>query len=142
MAGRIVVGIDGSEHSRDALAWAAAQAKRTGSSLSVILAWHFPVSTGWNPPYPTDFDPAEDATRLLRDEVDEVLGEHPDVVVNSSVVEGPAAQVLVEEALTADLLVLGSRGHGAFVGMLLGSVSHHLASHSPCPLVIVRGEKS
>jgi nucleotide-binding universal stress UspA family protein len=141
MAGRIVVGIDGSEASKEALTWAAHQAVLSGSNLDVILVWHFPVSTGWNPPYPPDFDPADDAARVLRDEVEEVLSAYPDAVVSSSVVEGAAAQVLTDEAADADLLVVGSRGHGAFAGMLLGSVSHHLASHSPCPLVIVRCNK-
>jgi len=65
-------------------------------------------------------------------------GADPGVPVERSVVEGPAAQVLLRAAAGADLLVLGSRGRGGFAGLLLGSVSQQCAHHAPCPLVIVR----
>ncbi|HTZ07910.1 MAG TPA: universal stress protein, partial [Acidimicrobiales bacterium] len=74
----------------------------------------------------------------LRDTVRQVLGENPEVPVRLVVREGHPAPVLIDEAGGADLLVVGSRGHGAFMGMVLGSVSEHCVSHAPCPVVVVR----
>ena len=62
----------------------------------------------------------------------------PRVDVRTVVEEGNPVQVLIEQSASADLLVVGSRGHGGFAGMLLGSVSHHLVAHSKCPVVVVR----
>jgi nucleotide-binding universal stress UspA family protein len=140
---RIVVGVDGSESSRAALRWALRQAELTGSAVEAVIAWHFPVTaTGyaWVPV------PAMDATdweKLAARQIDEVIAEEVDpaagVTVTTSVIEGNAAQVLLEAARRADLLVVGSRGHGGFAGTVLGSVSQHCAHQSPCPIVIIRG---
>ena len=77
------------------------------------------------------------AERLARRELDEVLGDDPGVVVELLVEEGSAASVLVRESENAELLVVGSRGHGGFVGLLLGSVGQQCAAHARCPVVIV-----
>jgi len=134
----IVVGVDGSEPSKRALRWAADQAKLTGAELKVVTTWEYPPTLGWAPPYPSDFDPNEDARRALQDTVDTVLGTDHGVVLHLVVTEGHPAFVLTEAAKGATLLVVGSRGHGAFAGMLLGSVSEYCASHAPCPVVVVR----
>ena len=134
----IVVGVDGSESSIRALRWAAGQAKFTGASLTVVTTWEFPPTFGWSPPYPSDFDPDKDARAALQKNVDAVLGPDPEVAVQLEVVEGHPAFVLTDKAGDAELLVVGSRGHGAFAGMLLGSVSEYCAAHAPCPVVIVR----
>ena len=134
----IVVGVDGSEASMRALRWAADQAKLTGASLTVVTTWEFPPTFGWAPPYPSDFDPDKDARAALQKHVDAVLGSEPEVAVQLDVVEGHPAFVLTETARDAELLVVGSRGHGAFAGMLLGSVSEYCAAHASCPVVIVR----
>jgi nucleotide-binding universal stress UspA family protein len=134
----IVVGVDGSDSSIRALGWAAGQAKLTGASLTVVTTWEFPPTFGWSPPYPSDFDPNRDARAALQKNVDAVLGPDPDLAVELEVVEGHPAFVLTDKAAGAELLVVGSRGHGAFAGMLLGSVSEYCASHAPCPVVIVR----
>jgi nucleotide-binding universal stress UspA family protein len=134
----IVVGVDGSEPSRQALRWAADQAKLTGAELNVVTTWEYPPTLGWAPPYPSDFDPNQDARKALQDTVKAVLGSDPGVVVHHVVKEGHPAFVLTEAAQGAALLVVGSRGHGAFAGMLLGSVSEYCASHAPCPVVVVR----
>jgi nucleotide-binding universal stress UspA family protein len=134
----IVVGVDGSEPSRRALRWAADQAKLTGAELNVVTTWEYPPTLGWAPPYPSDFDPNQDARKALQDTVEAVLGSDPGVVVHHVVTEGHPAFVLTEAAQGAALLVVGSRGHGAFAGMLLGSVSEYCASHAPCPVVVVR----
>ncbi len=134
----IVVGVDGSESSKRALRWAADQAKLTGAQLKVVTTWEYPPTLGWAPPYPSDFDPEQDARKALQETVDSVLGADPGVAVEISVTEGHPAYVLVQAAGEAALLVVGSRGHGAFAGMLLGSVSEYCAAHSPCPVVVVR----
>jgi nucleotide-binding universal stress UspA family protein len=138
MAGRIVVGIDGSESSAEALRWAATQARLTGDDLEVVMAWEFPTTFGTAPPVPAGYDPAQDTASLLAELVQRELGSDSGLKVTQTVVEGHPAPVLVDAARGADLLVVGSRGHGAFVGMLVGSVSEHCVSHAPCPVVVVR----
>lgn len=144
--GRIVVGVDGSPASRAALAWAVRQAELTGASIEAINAWHFPIMAGgygWAPVSVLDEsdDFAAIATRSLTEAISETVGQDCPVKISTSVQEGTTAQLLLEAADGADLLVVGSRGHGGFAGALLGSVSQHCAHHSPCPLVIVRGPK-
>jgi len=134
----IVVGVDGSEASKRALRWAADQAKLIGAELKVVTTWEYPPTLGWAPPYPSDFDPDADARKALSATVAEVLGADPGLVMHLTVVEGHPAYVLTETAADAQLLVVGSRGHGAFAGMLLGSVSEYCAAHAPCPVVVVR----
>jgi nucleotide-binding universal stress UspA family protein len=89
------------------------------------------------------FDPkviSDGASEQLDKAITEVVGDATDVRVERKTVEGMAAQVLVEEADGADLLVVGSRGHGGFAGLLLGSVSQQCAQHAACPVVIIRGQ--
>jgi len=134
---RIVVGVDGSPSSIRALRWAADQARLTGARLQVLTAWEFPTSYGWVPPYPPDFDPSGDARRSLEEAVAEALGDHLGLEVELVVGEGHPAPLLLEAARGASLLVVGSRGHGGFAGMLLGSVSEHCVRHAPCPVMVV-----
>jgi nucleotide-binding universal stress UspA family protein len=137
--GLIVAGVDGSEASLEALRWAARQAELTGASLEVVMSWEVPTMAYGGPvviPYDTDL--AAEARRALDNAVAEALGDKPAVKVSPIVVEGRPAQELVRAAKGAQLLVVGSRGHGAFAGMVLGSVSEYCAAHAPCPVVIVR----
>ena len=136
----IVVGVDGSDSSVDALRWAAGQAKLIGASLRVVAVWHYPVSLGWAPAWPEDWDPGAEAKKALAGVVEKELGADPGIPIEQEVVEGHAAEVLVAftEKSLSDLLVVGSRGHGAFAGMLIGSTSEFCASHAKCPVVIVR----
>jgi len=137
--GRIVVGVDGSESSKDALLWAGHQAQLTGASLEAVITWEItPNSYGVALPLPSDYDPAAIAKETLDETVRKVLGESGEPDVANRVVEGSPARSLLEIAKGADLLVLGSRGHGPFVGMLLGSVSEYCAAHATCPVVVVR----
>jgi len=135
---RIVVGVDGSESSRHALRWAARQAQFTGASLEVVITWELPTTFGWVPPYPSDFNPAGDAQQAADEEVSSALRDYPDVVAQTTVVEGHPAPTLVQASRGAELLVLGSRGHGEFAGMLLGSVTQHLVTNSHCPVLVWR----
>lgn len=138
--GRIVVGVDGSESANVALAWAARQAKLTGSPLQVVTTWEVPATYGWAVPLPEDLDFEADSRTVLTEAVNKVLGAEAstELDLSLSIVEGHPAAVLLREAEDASLVVVGSRGHGSFSGMLLGSVGLHLATHAKCPVVIVR----
>jgi nucleotide-binding universal stress UspA family protein len=136
---RIVVGVDGSESSKAALAWAARQAKLTGATLTVISGWEetsiWGRSAGWLP----GVDPAAETMAALNETISEVLGSEPGVDLTTAVIKGHAAPKLLEESKTASLIVVGSSGHGEFAGMLLGSVSAFLVTHASCPVAIIRG---
>jgi nucleotide-binding universal stress UspA family protein len=139
---RIVVGVDGSGSSKEALRWAAAEAQRSGAVLDVVMAWDNPYREMWLPSDPPGADRLALVKRTVRGLVDEVLGPQPPVTVEAMAAEGPPAQILVRAAGGADLLVVGSRGHGGFAGVMLGSVSLHCVSHAPCPVVVVRDATS
>ncbi|MFE2109894.1 universal stress protein [Kitasatospora sp. NPDC059463] len=136
---RIVVGIDGSAPSKAALRWAVGQAVLTGATVHAVAAWEYPSLYGWFAPMVDDgFE--QSARRTLTVEVDEVVGPQRPVPVEESLLPGHAAEVLLEVAEGADLLVLGSRGRGTFARTLLGSVSARCAVHGSCPVVIVRAD--
>ena len=142
MIGMIVVGVDGSESARAALGWAFAEARLRNTALQVVSAWSVPTQIYGASLAPIDLTPPEvfesAAQRAIADTVD-ALGTAADgLAVERLVVEGGASQVLVEAAKGAELLVVGSRGHGGFGGLLLGSVSQQCAQHATCPVVIVR----
>jgi nucleotide-binding universal stress UspA family protein len=137
--GTIVVGVDGSSCSREALRFAVAEARLRKAALRVVTAWHVPAiaySGGVAPVVdPKEFEQyaetvAEQALAALREQTE-------GVDVERVTGEGQAAHVLLEEARDADLLVVGSRGRGGFTGLLLGSVSQQVAHHAPCPVVVV-----
>ncbi len=140
-ASRIVVGVDGSQSSKDALAWALAQGARTGASVLVVLAWEMPTSFGWPAPLPESYDPEKDANTALDSILAECIPGDSKVAVERLVAQGHPAPVVLEAARDAEMIVLGSRGHGAFTGMLLGSVTEYVSSHAHCPVVIVRHPK-
>lgn len=136
--GRIVVGIDGSPSSLDALSWAARQAELTGAGLEVVTTWEWPSSYGWAVPVPDDFDPEGDIRGTLETALAPLRAAHSGVGVEGRVVRGHPAPILVEASKGADLLVVGSRGHGEFVGMVIGSVSEYCAEHAHCPVLVHR----
>jgi nucleotide-binding universal stress UspA family protein len=138
---RVVVGIDGSESSKSALRWAADEAVAHDAELTVASVWTpLPIaatpydSGGWG----AGIDPQELAAAILQDTVEEVLSEHSGLALRREVSGGNAARVLIDLSDGADVLVVGSRGRGGFVGMLLGSVSQHVAAHADCTVVVVR----
>lgn len=141
---RIVVGVDGSETSREALRWAADEAVARGAELQVVHAWEVPavaVGVGLSPGRRTSAPPEsqqQEARHLVTDMVTEELTNHALRDIRPSVGRGSPASVLIDAAKGADLLVVGSRGLGGFKGLLLGSVSTKMANHAPCPVVIVR----
>ena len=138
---RIVVGVDGSPSSCEALRWAARQAVLTGSVLEAVIAWRDPASYAGYSWLIADTSYADPAAKTLRVAVANTLKPEGGITVRQLVVEGNPARVLLDAADGADLLVLGHRGHGGFDGMLLGSVTQHCVSHSPCPVVVIRGHR-
>lgn len=143
--GSVVVGVDGSAGASAALRWAAAEARLRKDRLVVVHAWT-PVYmdpllvgplTGFTTTGLTDMRRAAEA--MLEKAIADLNAE--DIEIEYRVDEGGAAEVLVAAAAEADLLVVGSRGHGGFAGLLLGSVSQQCAHHTPCPIVIVHGAK-
>jgi nucleotide-binding universal stress UspA family protein len=136
---RIVVGVDGSVPSKAALGWAIRQAKLTGAVVDAVIAWHYPATYGYSG-YVADYtDYSELAAKVVAATIAEVSGPAGPVEVRPTVVEGNPAAVLLAASEGADLLVVGSRGHGGFVEALLGSVSQHCVHHAACPVVILRG---
>jgi nucleotide-binding universal stress UspA family protein len=136
-ARRIVAGVDGSAASLQAIEWAVQQAELTGATLEVVAAWEWPNSFGWSV-IPSEYNPEQDAQGLLESLVAALRKSHPHVKVTWKVVEGHPAPVLVNESRGADLLVVGSRGHGEFIGMLIGSTSEHCVANAACPVVVFR----
>jgi len=139
---RNVVGVDGSACSVEALRWAVRQAEFTGGSVDAVLAWQYPTSYGgWGwVPYGfaegTDFE--ELAEKTLNDAIGQVCSPGHSVTVHPQISRGHPMQVLLDAAKGADLLVVGSRGHGEFADALLGSVSQQCVHHAPCPVVVIR----
>jgi nucleotide-binding universal stress UspA family protein len=140
--GRIVVGFDGSAFAEAALEWAARQAELTGATVEAVTAWEWPTSYGWPLPVSEDYDPAIDAGKTVGKGISTAQNRHPGVTIESVVVEGYAAGVLVDRSQGADLLVVGTRGHGRFTGMLIGSVSEHCVTHARCPVLVVREDEA
>ena len=137
---QIVVGIDCSEHSAVALRWAAREANlRKASSLVALMAWGYPEQfRGMG-----RFEPhhgAEDAERAMTEFVDHTIAESglQHACVTRRAVDGFATDVLLDAAQSADLLVVGARGHGALLGHRLGSVTGHCLEHAPCGVAVVR----
>ncbi len=134
---RIVVGFDGSDASLSALEWAARQAEFTKCALEIVAAWEWPTGFGWSF-IPNGFDPQGEVQSMLEPILASTKAAHPQIEVTSKIVEGHPAPALIHESMGADLLVVGSRGHGEFVGMLIGSTSEHCVANAACPVVVFR----
>lgn len=142
--GLIVVGMDGSTRSMAALAWAIAEARVRGCGVKIVMAWQQPQAYGAADVWGLGTDPSLDAAEVLASAAEaeaarlaEQAAPTGDVPMTWKTVEGHPVRVLVHTSESADLLVVGSRGHGGFVGMLLGSVSQNVLAHARCPVVVV-----
>ena len=140
IAARIVVGYDGSPAARVALARASEMAESRHGVLDIVTAWRSPagsagsaILSGWSP--------RDDAGRMLRDGIHGQFGDSVPEWVRAHLRRGPTARVLIDASEGADTLVVGSRGHGGFVGLLLGSVSAACAEHATCPVLIVHEDE-
>ena len=135
---RIVVGVDGSAGSVHPLRWAARQAGYSGAILEAVIAWQYPAFFGWAPVGVDSADFASIAEKELGEALNDVFGPQWPDWVQARVTEGYPAQVLVDASKGADLLVVGSRGHGGFAEALLGSVSTYCVHHAPGPVTVIR----
>lgn len=138
----IVVGVDGSEHSLNALRWAAAEARLRQEPLRVVASFATPLmSTGYEVAVPDSSDLAAASNTMLGAAIDTVRSEGvlEGIDVITEVLEGHAGEQLIRMSEQADLLVVGARGHGGFLGLLMGSVTTYVVNHSLCPVVVVRG---
>lgn len=133
---RIVVGVDGSEQSKAAMDWAIEECRLRNGEVQALTAWSFPyvsdaMGTAW------DYELFEkDAQAILEAELERVKDRG--VAITGRIVEGNPASALIDASRHADLVALGSRGHGGFTGMLLGSVSHQTIHHAHCPVLVIR----
>ena len=136
---RIVVGVDGSAPSIEALRWAVAEATVRGAELVAAVAWEFPfVPSGPGAGFyvgPSADELADEAQRHLAEALSQV--DTGSVPVTRVIDYGSPAALLLDLAGEADLLVIGARGHGGFAGLLLGSVSQQCTTHAVCPTVVV-----
>jgi nucleotide-binding universal stress UspA family protein len=130
---QVVVGVDGSEDNRRALQWASEEASMHGAELLAVSSWTqlllVPTPQHSGVTWETDPTRLAENTKAMLDKT---------LSVKSSVVEGNPAKVLIDLSGSADLLVVGSRGVGGFTGLLLGSVSQHVAAHAQCTVTVVR----
>jgi nucleotide-binding universal stress UspA family protein len=142
----IVVGVDDSEGATEALRFAFEEARLRQARLCAVHAWQFGYIGAWGIEGAVPVLGAErgehrrTAEAALEATIRKAIPDPGDVEVQCRVLEGAAAAVLVEESRVADLLVVGSRGHGGFAQLLLGSVSQQCAHHAECPVVIVRSK--
>ena len=154
-ASTVVVGVDGSAGSMEALHWALAEARLRKSPLRAVHAWMFGYVGGTIDGYPSlggsldaygslGIDPG-DLHRAAEDLLDRALADAgadtEGVEIERQVVQGSAAEALMTAVDKNDLLVVGSRGHGGFAELLLGSVSQQCVHHAPCPVVVVHSHK-
>lgn len=137
---RIVVGVDGSPESKAALRWAAAMAQRTGAIIDAVTVWSVPVTYSWDASGSYSIDWQGDAEKSVIASVDDVFGSSRPVGLRTFAVEGDPTHKLVQHAAGAQMLVVGSRGRGGFMGLLLGSVSSKCAAHATCPVLIVHAD--
>lgn len=139
----MVVGVDGSPNSRAALDFAAREARLRGAVLDVVMTWTLPFtgSGTWDLSQMPDPEPIEASHR---EQLEEMIAETDTegVEVRPRLARDDATSYLTDVAEGADLLVVGRRGHGGFVGLLLGSVSQKLAAHAPCPVAFVPADDS
>jgi nucleotide-binding universal stress UspA family protein len=134
--GDIVVGVDGSPNSLDALRWAVGQAALTGAGVRAVIAWEYPPLSGVNP-MTAHVHWRTKAQQTIDAAVGKTVG-IDNVTVSSVVIAGHPAQVLLEASVGAQLLVVGNSGHGGFTEMLPGSVREQVITHATCPVLVMR----
>jgi len=138
---RIVVGIDGSRESRQALRWGGWLAATADAWLEVVGVWQYPAASNWSTSgVPTNWSPEQDMLKVLTDAVNAVFGDQRPTRLRLLPVEGHPVPALLERSQGALAVVVGSRGHGGFGGMLIGAVSAKLAEHASCPVLVVHGD--
>jgi len=136
---RIVVGTDGSAAAHLAVEWAARESTTHDAKLDIIHTWSIPLLV--DPIGMSMFSfPVEDLSRAAEQVLNDAVSVAKTITnteVSGRIAQGPAANALIEASQSADLVVVGSRGHGGFIGLMLGSVAQQVATHSRCPVVVV-----
>ncbi len=133
----VVVGIEGSERSTGALEWAASYAQATGTTVRAVAVWHSPSTIGFDVGGGA-WDREGACRKTAEKQVASVATRHPGLEIDLDVVHGGAAQVLVDASENAALLVVGTRGHGGFANLILGSTSNDCVHAAHCPVVVYR----
>lgn len=133
----IVVGVDGSAPSILALRWAGALAPLLKAHIRAVACWQFQIAVGTF--MPVVWNPEDEARRICAAAVDQAFDGAPPAGLEVVALQGQAAKVLIEESRNAQIVVLGSRGHGGFEGLLLGAVSATVAEHAKCPVLVAHG---
>jgi nucleotide-binding universal stress UspA family protein len=133
----IVVGIDGSDQSVAALEWAIEEAKLRKAKVIAVTGFDIPWTINITPTY-TGNDYRRDAAEMQAQALEKFHAAHPDIELESHLIQRKPALALVESAKDAVLLVVGSHGYGAHPGMQLGSVATYCTQHAPCPVVVHR----
>lgn len=136
---RIVVGVDGSPQSEQALRWAVRLAASEKAVVEVVAAWEYPIVYGWAP-LPSDYDPEKEITRLTDDTIESVFPDGRPEGMFVTVASGSPSRAIIDRGNDARLIVVGSRGRGGFTGLLLGSVSKTVIEHATVPVFVVRGD--
>lgn len=135
----IVVGVDGSASSLKALEWALRHASANGMPVTAVYAWQIPADYGTAAMVMPADELAAEARRRLEKAVGEVAADWPLVRVECRLAKGHPAKALLAIAADAEMLVVGSRGHGGFFGALIGSVSQYCVTHADRPVLVFRG---
>lgn len=135
---KILVGIDGSENSLMALRWALSEARLRSASVEVLHCWHFPyvADPAGMVPYPSAAL-QEAGEAVARDAVQAMGADAEGVEIGTRVEQGAGAESLIDASRDADLLVIGRRGHGGFLSLVMGSVAQQVVAHAHCPVVVV-----
>lgn len=136
----ILVGIDGSRESVEALRYAGRLGDALGLPIEALTVWDYPAVADYY--ILSDWSPEDDARSVIADAIRSAFGDSPPEGLTTSVADGHPARTLIERSRHCEMLLLGSRGHGGFVGLLLGSVSTACAGHAHCPVLIVPTEKA
>lgn len=142
--GRVVVGVDGSAGSIEALAWAIEEAGLRNATVVAVQAWLPYAAISPLESMAPVFQASEGeaiAKRLLSESVEKALGDR-NIAVEQHVICDHPVSALLEASKGADLLVVGSRGHGGFLGLVLGSVSSQCVHHATCPIVVIHNREA
>lgn len=140
-SGRIIVGVDGSDDSKEALREGARLAQALGAPLEAVSCWEDPTMHVASYGYIPEIDPdafRADSERMLESTLEEVFGPHRPAALSTRLLRGRPADLLIEESRNARMLVVGPRGVGGVLGMIMGSVSSALVAHAHCPVLVVR----
>lgn len=136
---KIIVGVDGSDGSRQALTWAISEAKLRGCAIEIVHVWNFtpPLDPVGGFVLIPDKDLQESAQLFVDNLLKSVSETDSSISMTAHVERGAASQILLNRAKNAELLVVGRRGHGGFIGLLIGSTATQVSQHAQCPVVIV-----